>query len=100
MVSRGGIDELVADIFVRVPAHTASLALGNGGLRDLFDQACHGHLDIELDHVGHGMELRVDHWVREVHESNYHDLRRYQPRDPLSARAWCRINYLRPCRLK
>jgi len=73
--------DLVADIFERVPAHAASLTLGNGGLRDLFDQVCHGHLDVELDRVCYRMELRVNHRVGKVHESNYHDLRRDQSRD-------------------
>ena len=74
--------ELAADIFVRIPAHTSAVALGNSGLCDLFDQARHGHLDIELDHVCYRMELRVDHWVGEVHKADYHNLGRCQPRDP------------------
>lgn len=57
------MSDFVASIFKRVPAHTPALALGNSGLGDLFDQACHCHLDIELDHVRDRVELSIDHWV-------------------------------------
>lgn len=39
-------------------------------LSEADDQGSHGHFDVEFDHVDNGMELNVDHWVLEEHETN------------------------------
>jgi hypothetical protein len=57
------MSELISSVCIRVPAHTLAIALRNSGLGNFFDQACHCHLDVELDHVRDRVELSIDHWV-------------------------------------
>ena len=41
------------------------------------DEGRHGHFDVEFDHVCDGVELDVDEWVFEKHETDEHDLMKW-----------------------
>lgn len=66
VVSRPGAGALVGRFVAVVPDARRS--------GDLGDQRCHGHLDVELDQIRHGMELCKHNLVREGHESYEHNL--------------------------
>jgi len=61
MIVRGGVlhHEFVVAGFDRVAC-------------DLCDERRHRHFDVELDHVGDGMELNVHDLVLEGHEADEH----------------------------
>lgn len=41
------------------------MSIGILASRKACDKVCHGHFDVELDHVRHGVELYVDDLVRQ-----------------------------------
>lgn len=52
------------------------LLLFNGRQSDLFNEAGHGHFDVKLHHVSHGVELAVKEFVGKREESDNDGLRR------------------------
>ena len=60
----------------RIIDHELIVACFNGVERDLGDERSHGHLDVELDHVGNWVELDVHNFIPHGHEAEEHYLQR------------------------
>lgn len=59
------------------------MAVVNSAFGELGDEGCHGKLDVQLHHVGDGMELNVDDLVTKGHEADEHQLHDRQHQIPL-----------------